>query len=125
MNRALLVDDDPAHRLMARRALLRADAQIVIVEADSLRGGISSYNNDSFHLVVVDLNLAGTSGLDLIRHARGIHSAVPIIAISTSSLEADVAAAYRAGADIFVFKADGARSFPIDLAAAAAYLLKP
>jgi DNA-binding response OmpR family regulator len=121
---ALLVDDDPAHRLMARRALIKAHTAITVVEAESLANGTQAFDQNSLHLLVIDLNLAGASGLDLIRYARGRSGTIPIIAISTSSLEADVAAAYNAGANIFVFKADSLRSFPSDLSAAATYLLR-
>lgn len=122
---ALLVDDEPAHRLIARRALVKARADIVVTEAESLAQGRTTFDSNSFALLVVDLNLAGSSGLDLIRHARARHQTLPIIAISTSSLESDIAASYLAGANIFVSKAEGGRSFPADLSAAVQFLLKP
>lgn len=122
---ALLVDDEPAHRLIARRALVKARADIVVTEAESLAQGRTTFDSNSFALLVVDLNLAGSSGLDLIRHARASHQTLPIIAISTSSLESDIAASYLAGANIFVSKAEGGRSFPADLSAAVQFLFKP
>ena len=122
---ALLVDDEPAHRLIARRALVKARSDIHVTEAESLTRGRAAFDNGSFTLLVVDLNLAGSSGLDLIRHARSLNVALPIIAISTSSLESDISAAYNAGANIFVSKADGGRSFPVDLTAAVEFLVKP
>lgn len=124
MSRALLVDDDPAHRLMARRALLKARPGISIIEAESLATGIASFESGSFELIVVDLNLAGSSGLDLIRQVRAKDSTVAVIVISTSSLERDISAAYEAGANVFVSKAERERSFPADLAAAVEFLLK-
>lgn len=125
MIEALLVDDEPAHRLIARRALVKARSDITVTEAESLTLGRAAFDNGSFTLLVVDLNLAGSSGLDLIRHARSQHKGLPIIAISTSSLESDISAAYTAGANIFVSKADGGRSFPADLTAAVGFLLNP
>lgn len=122
---ALLVDDEPAHRLIARRALMKVHAGIGITEAESLAEGRSAFDRGLYNLLVVDLNLAGSSGLDLIRYARNQKPALPIIAISTSSLESDISAAYTAGADIFVSKTDGARSFPADLTAAVKFVLQP
>jgi len=122
---ALLVDDEPAHRLIARRALIKARSDISVTEAESLAVGRATFDTGSFTLLVIDLNLAGVSGLDLIRYARSQREALPIIAISTSSLESDISAAYVAGANIFVSKADGGRSFPADLTAAVEFLVKP
>lgn len=122
---ALLVDDEPAHRLIARRALMKAHADLGVTEAESLAQGRSVFDGGACNLLVVDLNLAGSSGLELIRYARNQNPVLPIIAISTSSLESDISAAYTAGANIFVSKADGTRSFPADLTAAVKFLLQP
>lgn len=121
----LVVDDEPAHRLMVRRALGKARRDLAITEAGSLAEGTQAFMHGSFNLAIVDLNLAGESGLEFIRAARAgaANNTIPIIAISTSSLDTDVQAAYAAGANSFVFKTAAGRSFPADIAAAVAALL--
>jgi len=121
----LLIDDEPAHRLMVRRALLKARPEIAITEAETLEAGCAAHRANPFKLAIVDLNLAGESGLDFIRFVRTSTSGqtLPIIVISTSTLESDVEAAYAAGANIFVFKTENGRNFPADIAAAVAFLI--
>jgi two-component system chemotaxis sensor kinase CheA len=126
MIEVLVVDDEVAHRLMVRRALLKATLDMTVVEAESVHGGRSAFDAGGIGLMIVDLNLAGSSGLELIRHVRASPdgAAIPLIVISTSTLERDVYAAYAEGANTFIFKSAPGSDFVRDLVAAVDFLTR-
>jgi len=120
MIEVLVVDDEVAHRLMVRRALLKATPDMTVIEAESVSGGRIAFDAGGIGLIIVDLNLAGASGIELIQHVRTSPdgATVPLIVISTSSLESDVRAAYAHGANAFIFKSAPGSDFTRDLVAA-------
>lgn len=126
MIEVLVVDDDVAHRLMVRRALLKVSHGATVTEAESLTTGCATFDSGGFSLVIVDLNLAGQSGLELIRHVRASPDggATPLIVISTSTLESDVHAAYAAGANTFIFKSSTGADFARDLVKAVDFVTR-
>lgn len=104
----LLVDDDEADVMVALFALERAGlgARTAVfrdgVEAmEHLEGRILPPR-----LIVVDLRMPRLGGLDLVRRLRADDrfAQVPIVILSSSSLESDVAASYSEGANSFVRK---------------------
>jgi DNA-binding response OmpR family regulator len=65
----------------------------------------SALRTDSFDLLVLDWNVAGFDGLDLLRWLRNFkRSTVPVVMLSARGSEADVVAAFRAGANDYVVK---------------------
>ncbi|MEM7397685.1 MAG: response regulator [Pseudomonadota bacterium] len=66
----------------------------------------SSQLADWASLIVLDLNLPGIDGRDLLRkmRAQDPKRTVPIIVLSTSSHPKDIDASYRAGADAYMVK---------------------
>jgi len=66
----------------------------------------SSVLADSASLIVLDLNLPGMDGRDLLRKVReqDPERTVPIIVLSTSSHPKDIDTSYRAGADAYMVK---------------------
>lgn len=57
-------------------------------------------------LVLMDLNLSGLSGVDVVKQARSLNRTrfVPIVAFSTSDSPRDVQSAYEAGVNAYVVK---------------------
>ena len=60
-------------------------------------------------LVLMDLNMPGISGFDVIQQARQTESTrfLPIVAFSTSDNPTDIRAAYEAGINAYVVKPGG------------------
>lgn len=108
----LLVDDDDAHRCLLSRVLRKGGKLENVVEQRSLAaareflGGDRSETNPS--IIIVDLNLKDGRGTELLRFVRGTAAlaSVPVIVLSTSSLESDIQECFALGATDFITKTE-------------------
>ena len=101
--RILLVDDDPALRTLLRTTFEVADVDVVEAEdAESARRRIRARRPD---VIVLDVKMPGTSGLELCAELKGADATreIPIILL-TGSDGGTSALARKAGADAFVRK---------------------
>ena len=101
---AILIEDEPQIRRFVRSAL-EAEGWVVH-EADTAKRGLADAGTRKPDLLVVDLGLPDSDGLDLIRDVRG-WSNVPIMVLSARSDETDKIAALDAGADDYLTKPFG------------------
>ncbi len=99
----LLVDDDEPIAMSLKRGLVRYGYEVewVASGAEALRAG-------PVDVVLLDLGLPDTDGLDVCRSLRA-RSNVPIIVISARSDEVDRVAGLELGADDYVSKPFGVR----------------
>ena len=102
----LIVEDEPSVRLVLRH-FLRTEHRVV--EATSAAEGVDQARLNRPDLVLLDLHLQGhRDGLEVCRTLRSdadpALARVPIVMITGSISEADVAAALAAGADGYVRK---------------------
>lgn len=122
----LVIDDDDSHRLLVRRAL--RDTTAMIVEAASLDDAQSALLNhaNNLHLVILDMNLRGRPGLEILSSIRAAFplDRLPVILLSTSALELDVQRAYQAGANCYIIKDTDPREFNRTVSRAALYFLR-
>ena len=101
--RILLVDDDPALRMLLTTTFEVADVAVVEAEnADAARRKIRAGRPD---VIVLDVNMPGTTGLELCAELKAAPETkdIPIVLLSGSE-GGTTAAAKRAGADAFVRK---------------------
>jgi signal transduction histidine kinase len=101
MLRVLLVDDEPSLRLTMSEFLKRAGYDVLAV-ADY--NGAATFANARMDVAVVDINLPGGSGVDLLQQFGEREPYVPVIMITgepTLSLVSDIV---RAGAYDFIAK---------------------
>lgn len=110
--RVLLVEDNPGDALLTREAFEDAriavelehvaDADAAIDRLEQLAGGANGLPD----LVLLDLNLPGRSGLEVLRHVRADNRTrhVPVIMLTSSRAPEDVMAAYREQANSFITK---------------------
>jgi ribonuclease P protein subunit RPR2 len=101
--RILLVDDDPALRTLLRTTFEVADVDVVEADgADAARRSIRAARPD---VIVLDVNMPGTTGLELCEQLKADPATtdIPIILL-TGSTGGTTAAAKRVGADAFVRK---------------------
>jgi two-component system KDP operon response regulator KdpE len=101
MHQILVIEDEPAIRSILR-VLLEGD-QYRIIEADTARRGEIEARSHKPDLLLVDLGLPDSDGLNVIRSVRS-WSPVPIVVLSARSLEEQKIAALDAGADDYVTK---------------------
>lgn len=96
--RLLLVEDDPAQRLLLAAYLRQAG--FLILEAESLAQARAHLQEGDPHLILLDLGLPDGEGLDLAEELRSRD--LPTIIVS--SHEVDRLAVLESGADDFVTK---------------------
>ncbi|MCB1090862.1 MAG: response regulator [Verrucomicrobiae bacterium] len=109
----LLVEDNPADVQLTREALREAEMQhdvIVVVNGeraiDLLRKRDGFESSPTPDLVLLDLNLPGMSGLDVLREIKSdeLLMALPVIVVSNSAALEDVDAVYRCHGNSFLAK---------------------
>ena len=101
---AVIVEDEPQIRRFVRAALEAEGWQVF--EANTVKNGLTEAGTRKPDLLVVDLGLPDSDGLELIRDVRG-WSNVPIVVLSARADEADKIAALDAGADDYLTKPFG------------------
>ena len=111
----LLIEDNPADQEMTRRALARANSNVVLEVVDDgeqamdllLRRDIyATIEAPLPQLVLLDLNLPKLSGKDVIRQVRGNDQLahLPLIVLSTSYADEDILESYRLGCNSYLIK---------------------
>jgi two-component system invasion response regulator UvrY len=103
----LLVDDHAVVRAGVRR-LLATEPDVSILEAESGGAALELYRRERPDLVVLDLNLTGSSGLELLRNLVQSDKTVKVLILSMHSEPVYVARALQAGARGYVSKSAGA-----------------
>lgn len=101
---AILIEDEPQIRRFVRAALEAEGWQVF--EADTARDGLRDAATRKPDLLVVDLGLPDSDGLEVIRDVRS-WSCVPIVVLSARSDEGDKIGALDAGADDYLTKPFG------------------
>lgn len=102
----LLVEDDPALRMLTARAL--QENGFAVRPASAAPEMWLALDNGPVDLVLLDIMLPGTSGIDLCRALRQ-KSDVPIIFVSARSSETDRVVGLELGADDYIAKPFGTR----------------
>jgi two-component system, OmpR family, KDP operon response regulator KdpE len=97
----LVVDDEPQIRRVLKSAL--AAEGYVVADAKSAEECFTKLREDRFDLVLLDVNMPGTSGLEACEEIRST-SDIAVIMLTVRNSEADKIAALDAGADDYVTK---------------------
>jgi CheY-like chemotaxis protein len=112
----LVVEDSDEDFTTLIRAINRASTQEITIhrciDGDdamdflNLAGKYSSEVRPSPNLIILDLNLPGTDGREVlasIKHAENLKT-IPVVILSTSSNPKDIARCYRSGANSYIVK---------------------
>lgn len=102
----LVVEDDPQLRLLVARALKEHGFQVTTASTGAEMS--VSLDNGVVDLLVLDIMLPGTNGLELLRRVRST-SDLPVIFISARGDEADRVIGLELGADDYLAKPFGTR----------------
>ncbi len=112
--RVLLVEDDPDHAELVRRALggRRASVDITVIEDGEtalayLRRRSASGNGERPpHLILLDLSLPRMDGFTLLREVKAVPElrGIPCVVLSTSDDESDMTRAYELHASSYLVK---------------------
>jgi CheY-like chemotaxis protein len=106
-----IVDDDPDDRQIILDAFLERSPQIdyVFIEnAETLLETLYSEDSEYPALILLDLNMPGMLGLQALKEIRGNKqfSQIPVIVLTTSTLNQDRKTSYELGASCFLRKPD-------------------
>ena len=93
------------------RRLLAAEVDVSILEAESSQEALDLYRCERPDLIVLDLNLTGSSGLELLRRLVQSDKTVKILILSMHSEPVYAARALQAGARGYISKSAGAEEF--------------
>jgi two-component system copper resistance phosphate regulon response regulator CusR len=100
--RILLVEDEEkVARFVARG--LKAERYAVDIAADG-NSGLDDVRACAYDLIILDLNLPGISGTELLKHIRKLHTHVPVLILSARDQVADKVANFEEGADDYLTK---------------------
>jgi DNA-binding NarL/FixJ family response regulator len=106
----LLVDDHAVVRAGLRR-LLATEVNVSILEAESSREALEVCRRERPDLIILDLNLPGASGLELLRQLVQLDKSVKILVLSMHSEPVYAARALEAGARGYISKSAAAEEF--------------
>lgn len=97
--RVLIVDDSEHFVRAARRALSLEDGIQVVGTAASAEEAVESARRLAPDVVLMDMSMPGTNGLEATRAVKAIEPAPAVIILTAHEVESYEAAAARAGAD--------------------------
>jgi two-component system invasion response regulator UvrY len=106
----LLVDDHAVVRAGVRR-LLASETGISILEAETGHEAMEIWRRERPNLVILDLSLTDSSGLELLRRLIQLDKGAKILVLSMHSESVYAARALQAGARGYVSKSAGADEF--------------
>jgi len=107
VHRVLVIDDHPLMRRSLVEALEREPDLTVCGQAGDVPEGLAAVASLRPDLVLTDLHLKSSNGLDLIRHLHAETPALPVIATTMFDVNRNERLARAAGAAGFASKQDG------------------
>jgi len=108
--RIFVADDDPDDRLLIRDAFLESSDSLRLTFFEDGEGIVSSLITSSRgalpQLILLDLNMPGKNGRDILAELKANPSlrSIPIVILTTSRNEEDIAACYDLGANSYIVK---------------------
>lgn len=104
MSRAtvLIIDDEPAHRLMTRVVL--HDAGLHVLEADNGPGGLNILRTKSVDVVLLDMRMPGMSGMEVLPRITEREAAPPVIMLTAFGNVGNAVDAMKNGAFDYLTK---------------------
>lgn len=101
-NKVLVVDDDKVILNMLRKALIQNDIDANVI--DSGEAALSLLQQQSYDLILLDINMKGMNGFEVIKRIRNSKSNIPIIVVSGRKEDQDALYGLKIGADDYVTK---------------------
>ena len=107
--KVLIVDDHPVV-VSGCRAVFAGDRSVQIISAPNEREGMKAFRQSKPHVSIIDINLPGVSGYELLRKIRKEDPEAKVIMFSVNDDPAFVVRAVELGAKGFVCKGDDPKS---------------
>lgn len=100
MKQILIVEDDEKLNTGIKLALR---SEFFCVQAFSIQSAAARYREQSFDLILLDINLPDGSGIDFMMEIRK-KDTVPIILLTANKMEMDIVSGLESGADDYITK---------------------
>jgi two-component system chemotaxis response regulator CheY len=101
----LVVDDSAVMRKVIIRTLVKIGfAADTITEAPDGLAGLEAAQKDCFNLILMDWNMPGMLGIDVVRNLRSAGVTTPIMMVTTEGEKTNVVTAIQAGANNYLVK---------------------
>lgn len=101
-NSILIIEDDAAHSLLIKRAASRYASNITA--CDSVKSGLEAINQATPDLIITDLNLPDSKGVDHIQTLLNSSNSCPVLMLTSSTSISDAVRAMHLGAADFIVK---------------------
>jgi DNA-binding NarL/FixJ family response regulator len=103
--RVLIIDDHPLYRAGVRALLAGLNPDVIAVDAANVEEALQhSIENETFDLVLLDMNLPGVKRLDALRQVKTRFDSASVVVVSGEEDPALMLAAIDAGAAGFIPK---------------------
>jgi DNA-binding NarL/FixJ family response regulator len=109
-HRILVVDDHPIFRHGLAQLISQEDDIEVCGEAEDYRSALKAVDDLDPDMVIVDITLKETSGIDLIKEVHRQHKELPMLVISMHDETLYAERALRAGARGYIMKQEASES---------------
>lgn len=103
MAKVLIIDDHPIVR-RGLKEILQGEEDLELAEASDAAEALQIMKHDSFQLVILDLDLPGTNGLDLLKEIRLNHRSSRVLILSIYPEDQFAVRVLKAGAAGFLSK---------------------
>jgi hypothetical protein len=102
--RVLLIEDNPGDAELMRRALAASNSPFKVFTVDSLADGLDAVHDEAFDVVLTDLSLPDSQGLDTVRQLQRHARHLPMIVLTSLSSNEVALQALDAGAQDYLVK---------------------
>jgi two-component system, chemotaxis family, chemotaxis protein CheY len=103
MMKVLVVDDSAVMRKVIIRELEKANVTEIKEACDGIEG-LQAASQTTFDLILMDWNMPGMLGIDVVRKLREAGVQTPIMMITTEGEKTNVVLAIQAGANNYLIK---------------------
>lgn len=104
MTKILIADDHEVVRHGLRDILTKEFAEVQVVEAQDSRETVNQLQQESWDLLLLDINMPGRSGLDVLREAKRLCPKTPVLVLSAYPEEEFALRALKLGASAYLNK---------------------
>jgi two-component system, NarL family, invasion response regulator UvrY len=104
MTRILIVDDHEVVRRGLKQILIEELPKAHISEAEDSPSALQCLTNEVFDLVLLDINIPGRSGLDLLEEIKRLQAKTPVLVLSASPEEDFALRCLKLGAAGYITK---------------------
>ncbi|MAZ29385.1 MAG: hypothetical protein CL868_20220 [Cytophagaceae bacterium] len=105
----LIVDDNKINRLVTKKIL--TGLEVIVTEAANGEDAIIKAHNESYDLILMDINMPGLNGFETTKIIRKSNPIVPIIALTATSLGEITETIEESGMNGFVIKPYSMKEF--------------